>query len=505
MATIYGVVADVGNYSNFVPFCENSILSSDKSSGQIDIKFGPIRHSWKSKLTYSESEILAQNSTSFPLKFLDTRLSFQMSESSHHILDDEFNEPEQARKIFIGNLPYEADEEMLKNHFSSFGEIVDCVVPKDPKTKFAKGFGFVTFTRGTAVDQVMNNRPHKVAGRVLEPKRAISRNESRDPAAAVSTTKLYIGSIGDLTESEIRGYFEGFGAIQEFELHSDKGQAFITFQDHDPVDRIVGEKHTVAGRPVETRKALTRFQIETATKRRESQQRRGAHDRNHRQHYGGHHPYGRPYDDEHGGYHRRGPPHGGYHDRGGYDRGYDRGGYEDRGYPRDRYGPPQERYGDPYARERSPPRGYDRYGSSYDRPPVDRYGPPRDYYDRYGPPEQNRYGGHPPPPRDSYSDRGYPPRDPPPHTHGGYPAPPPGPPSRDNSAYAAAPSGYDSGRSGSYIADPAANGSSREKGQESKSSSEAASGSSQYYNPSVPPEARAGYAGNGYKQEYYKN
>ena len=152
--------------------------------------------------------------------------------------------------------------EMLKNHFSSFGEIVDCVVPKDPKTKFAKGFGFVTFTRGTAVDQVMNNRPHKVkslpsqstnialkvAGRVLEPKRAISRNESRDPAAAVSTTKLYIGSIGDLTESEIRGYFETFGAIQEFELHSDKGQAFITFQDHDPVDRIVGEKHTVSPR-----------------------------------------------------------------------------------------------------------------------------------------------------------------------------------------------------------------------------------------------------------------
>jgi len=29
---------------------------------------------------------------------------------THHIIDDEFNEPEQARKIFIGNLPYEADE-----------------------------------------------------------------------------------------------------------------------------------------------------------------------------------------------------------------------------------------------------------------------------------------------------------------------------------------------------------------------------------------------------------
>lgn len=27
-----------------------------------------------------------------------------------HIIDDGFTEPEQVRKIFVGNLPYEADE-----------------------------------------------------------------------------------------------------------------------------------------------------------------------------------------------------------------------------------------------------------------------------------------------------------------------------------------------------------------------------------------------------------
>ena len=27
-----------------------------------------------------------------------------------HIIDDGFSEPEQVRKIFVGNLPYEADE-----------------------------------------------------------------------------------------------------------------------------------------------------------------------------------------------------------------------------------------------------------------------------------------------------------------------------------------------------------------------------------------------------------
>lgn len=323
-----------------------------------------------------------------------------MAELKPHIIDDGFGEPEQVRKIFVGNLPYEADEEMLKSHFSQFGEIMDCVVPKDPKTKFAKGFGFVTFTRGKAVDDVMSNRPHKVAGRVLEPKRAISRNESRDPAAAVSTSKLYIGSIGDLSEEELRTFFLKFGSIDEIDVQSAKGQAFITFSDHDPVDRIVTEKHTVCGRPVEVRKALTRHQIETATKRRENQARKGAFDREKR-----HTPEGGAgYPD------RSAAPRYDPRERNPYD---DRGGYGGRGgYDRPAY---SERH-DPYARERSPPRsydharGYDRGASDFGRGGYDRYAPPReDYYrDRYGPPEVNRYA--PPPPRDYDRDRYAPPR-----------------------------------------------------------------------------------------------
>ena len=85
-----------------------------------------------------------------------------------------------------------------------------------------------------------------MAGRVLEPKRAISRNESRDPAAAVSTSKCYVGSIGDLREEEIRTYFQAFGSIDEIDIQQAKNAAFITFADHDPVDRIVSQKHTVS-------------------------------------------------------------------------------------------------------------------------------------------------------------------------------------------------------------------------------------------------------------------
>lgn len=48
-------------------------------------------------------------------------------------------------------------------------------VMRDPNTKRSRGFGFVTYSSVEEVDAAMNARPHKVDGRVVEPKRAVSR------------------------------------------------------------------------------------------------------------------------------------------------------------------------------------------------------------------------------------------------------------------------------------------------------------------------------------------
>jgi len=44
-------------------------------------------------------------------------------------------EPEQFRKLFIGGLDYRTTDESLKKHFEQWGQIVDVVVMKDPKTR----------------------------------------------------------------------------------------------------------------------------------------------------------------------------------------------------------------------------------------------------------------------------------------------------------------------------------------------------------------------------------
>lgn len=48
-------------------------------------------------------------------------------------------------------------------------------VMRDPNSKRSRGFGFVTYSNVTEVDDAMKARPHKVDGRVVEPKRAVSR------------------------------------------------------------------------------------------------------------------------------------------------------------------------------------------------------------------------------------------------------------------------------------------------------------------------------------------
>lgn len=46
---------------------------------------------------------------------------------------------------------------------------------RDPGNKRSRGFGFVTYSCVSEVDAAMEARPHKVDGRVVEPKRAVSR------------------------------------------------------------------------------------------------------------------------------------------------------------------------------------------------------------------------------------------------------------------------------------------------------------------------------------------
>ncbi|XP_029451030.1 heterogeneous nuclear ribonucleoprotein A1 isoform X5 [Rhinatrema bivittatum] len=182
-------------------------------------------------------------------------------------------EPEQLRKLFIGGLSFETTDESLRGHFEQWGVLTDCVVMRDPNTKRSRGFGFVTYATVEEVDACMNARPHRVDGRVVEPKRAVSREDSQRPGAHLTVKKIFVGGIKEDTEEHhLRDYFEQYGKIEVIEIMTDRGSgkkrgfAFVTFDDHDSVDKIVIQKyHTVNGHNCEVRKALSKQEMASAS------------------------------------------------------------------------------------------------------------------------------------------------------------------------------------------------------------------------------------------------
>ncbi|XP_052396296.1 heterogeneous nuclear ribonucleoprotein A1-like isoform X3 [Carassius gibelio] len=179
-------------------------------------------------------------------------------------------EPEQLRKLFIGGLSFETTDDSLREYFEQWGTLTDCVVMKDPNTKRSRGFGFVTYSNMCEVDAAMDARPHKVDGRLVEPKRAVSREDSNKPFAHTTVKKIFVGGIKDDTEEHhLRDYFKEFGKLEAIEIMVDhktgnkRGFAFVTFDDHDSVDRIVIQKyHTVNGHNCEVRKALSKQEMQ---------------------------------------------------------------------------------------------------------------------------------------------------------------------------------------------------------------------------------------------------
>ena len=126
-----------------------------------------------------------------------------------------------------------------------------CGDERHPQTKRPWGFGRVSYS---GVKEV-SARPHKVDGQVVEPKTAVSRGDSVKPGTHLTVKKIFVDGIKEDTEEyNLRDSIEKYGMIKTIEVMGDRqsgnkrGLTFVTFDDHDSVDKIVVQKyHTING------------------------------------------------------------------------------------------------------------------------------------------------------------------------------------------------------------------------------------------------------------------
>ncbi|ROT66956.1 putative heterogeneous nuclear ribonucleoprotein A1, A2/B1-like [Penaeus vannamei] len=165
------------------------------------------------------------------------------------MVKEEHSEPEQMRKLFIGGLDYRTTDESLKAYFEQYGEIVDVVVMKDPKTKRSRGFGLM-------------------GG--LSNKACCPRDEIGKPESGVTVKKLFVGGIkDDVDEEDLRETFGKFGTVVSVSIPTEKesqkkrGFAFVEFEDYDAVDKACLHKNIqMKGKRVDVKKALSKNEIQ---------------------------------------------------------------------------------------------------------------------------------------------------------------------------------------------------------------------------------------------------
>ncbi|XP_028818230.1 DAZ-associated protein 1 isoform X1 [Denticeps clupeoides] len=184
---------------------------------------------------------------------------------------------DEVGKLFVGGLDWSTTQETLRNYFSQYGEVVDCVIMKDKSTNQSRGFGFVKFKDPNCVRTVLETKPHSLDGRNIDPKPCTPRGMQPEKARSKDgckvgksdsnkSKKIFVGGIPhNCGEPELRDYFNRFGVVTEVVMIYDaekqrpRGFGFITFEAEQSVDQAVNMHfHDIMGKKVEVKKAEPR-------------------------------------------------------------------------------------------------------------------------------------------------------------------------------------------------------------------------------------------------------
>jgi len=164
-------------------------------------------------------------------------ISFQtQSMCSREDFDDSnknSNTNNQIKEIYVGNLPWRADDHYLGEFFSQYGEVESARVPMNEEGR-SKGFGFVKFFSSEDCAKVLSENEITMEGRTI---RVNPSSSSRNPTKRVEnrrefnqtnpqTNTLFVGGLSYYsTEETIKEFFEECGEVVDVRIAFSEGRS----------------------------------------------------------------------------------------------------------------------------------------------------------------------------------------------------------------------------------------------------------------------------------------
>lgn len=186
------------------------------------------------------------------------------------------NGDEDAGKMFIGGVSRETTEDTMRQYFEKYGAVKDCILMTDKATGNSRGFGFVTYSNPSSVEDVMAGCPHTLDNKIIDPKKCTPRHMQQKKNFSNNqfnkTHKIFVGGLSmDANEDDVSTYFTKYGVVTEVVLVADKndqsrphkGFGFVTFEDESSVDQAIAKHyHSIKDKRCEAKSAENRDKLQ---------------------------------------------------------------------------------------------------------------------------------------------------------------------------------------------------------------------------------------------------
>ena len=88
------------------------------------------------------------------------------------------SDEDESGSIYVGNLPFNAGEDDVKNLFAPYGEVIDVRLVRDRRSRRPKGYGFVEMSMADAKAAISHLDGTEYAGRTLRVNEGKKKGES---------------------------------------------------------------------------------------------------------------------------------------------------------------------------------------------------------------------------------------------------------------------------------------------------------------------------------------